>query len=206
MPPEPAHRLAYSPIWRPSTTRSGHIPHWLCLLPHGLRSPFRRLRLDERASSGKPKIHPAFLRVRFSGMGSTSSSCSLAYVMLPPSGVNFSSAPPGPRFWPASLMAMDNVLYACRLAEHKLQSGLNLRCNLVRAQTILSQHRLRFSGLSKAVPNPDLGQPVCPLTFKSIAYGIAQAANNAMLLDAEQLCAGCRISAYKVRIHGLNGM
>jgi hypothetical protein len=96
MPPEPAHRLAYSPIWRPSTTRSGHIPHWLCLLPHGLRSPFRRLRLDERASSGKPKIHPAFLRVRFSGMGSTSSSCSLAYVMLPPSGVNFSSAPPRP--------------------------------------------------------------------------------------------------------------
>lgn len=92
------------------------------------------------------------------------------------------------------------------LAEHKLQSGLNLRCNLVRAQTILSQHRLRFSGLSKAVPNPYLGQPVCPLTFKSIAYGIAQAANNAMLLDAEQLCAGCRISAYKVRIHGFNGM
>ena len=66
---------------------------------------------------------------------------------------------PGPRFWPASLMAMDNVLYACRLAEHKLQSGLNLRCNLVRAQTILSQHRLRFSGLSKAVASFPLAQP-----------------------------------------------
>ena len=68
-----------------------------------------------------------------------------------------------------------------------LQRFLDPGCDLIRRQAVLPQHIRRLAGLTELVVDADLPELAADLTHQHIGYRVAQTADDAVLLDGDDL-------------------